>query len=158
MAWIHGHGEMGHLNMSIGEMIMDFWYDTPELRHIVSRAIYTMGVSRYGRVPHTPEMRDKIATSRFIKPLSRMPVVAIRIILKTLARRNVSWSGPLRGWLNHNYFSPQGEHEAWGNMELLEVLRVHANISGFYIYSMKTGNGDHCLNNWFKWAKRRNYL
>lgn len=144
--------------MSIGEMIMDFWYDTPEFRRIVARAIYTMGVSRYGQVPLSPEMRDKIATSRFVKPLSRMPVVAIRTILKTLDRRNVSWTGPLAGWLNHNYFSPQGSNEVWGNMELLEVLRVHANISGFYIHNMKTKLGDHCLNNWFKWATKRNYL
>ncbi len=146
--------------MSLGEMIMDFWHDTPEFRRIVARAVYTMGVSGYGRTPISPELRDKIVNSRFVNPLSRMPTVAIRIVLKTLARRKVSWTGSLIRWLNQNYlyFSPEIEQEAWGHMELLEVLRIHANISGFYIRSMKTKKGDHCLNNWFKWAIKRNYL
>jgi len=137
---------------------MDFWYGTPEFERTVSRAIYTMGVSRYGRVPHTPEKRDRIATSRFVKPLARMPMVAIRIILDKLSKRGVSWEAPLMDWLRYHDGDPEEEQDAWGHMELLEMLRIHANISGFYIRNMKTKKGDHCLRNWYKWAKKRNYL
>ena len=137
---------------------MDFWYDTPEFMKIVRRAVYTMGVSRYGRHPMSPERRDRIVASRFVKQAVRMPCVVIRMILRDLYERDVDWNYPLMEWLKYNHGDPRDEQEAWGHMELLEVLRVHANMNGVYIYNMKERNGDHCLRRWIVWAERRGYL
>lgn len=144
--------------MSIGANIMDFWYDTPEFKNILERALYTMGVSRTGRRPLSPEMLNKIVASRFVKQVVRIPCVTIRMILRDLYQNDVEWTAPLMEWLHYRHGDPRKEQDAWGHMELLEILRVHANMNGFYIRNMKTKKGDHCLRNWYKWAKRRGYL